>query len=65
MIENWFDHINLFLHTHPHWMAYLAFLFRVKCGLLTLIALYFIYLVYKPEPKAAPPDPEPAYLFEA
>lgn len=64
MIENWFDHINTFLHAHPHVMAQLAFLFRLKCGLLTLLALYFVYLAYKPEAKPAD-DETPAYEFEA
>lgn len=68
MIENWFDHINAFLHTHPHAMAQLAFLFRLKCGLLTLIALYFVYLAYKSEPKPKPktkPEETPADVFVA
>lgn len=47
MLEQWFDQINLFLHTHPYWMAKLAFLFRLKCGLLTLLAGYFLFLIYR------------------
>lgn len=47
MIEQWFDQINLFLHTHPYWMSKLAFLFRLKCGLLTLLAGYFLFLIYR------------------
>ena len=64
MIERWFDHINHFLHTHPDWMAHLAFLFRLKCGLLTLLALYFVYLVYREQPKPAPSEAK-AYTFVA
>jgi hypothetical protein len=56
MFEQWFDHINLFLHTHPYWMAKLAFLFRLKCGLLTLLASYFLFLMYREQ--AAKPVPE-------
>jgi hypothetical protein len=47
MFENWFDQINFFLHTHPDMLAQLAFLFRVKCWLLTLLMGYFLYLIYK------------------
>lgn len=47
MLEQWLDHVNLFLHAHPYWMAKLAFLFRLKCGLLTLLAGYFLFLLYR------------------
>ena len=56
MIENWFDHINAFLHTHPYWIGQLAFLLRLKCWLLTVLMGYFLYLVYKGDPKPAPEE---------
>lgn len=66
MIESWFEHINAFLLSHPHAMAQLAFLFRLKCALLTILALYFVYRAYKPEAKPKDEKPsEPVYEFEA
>ncbi|CAL1240291.1 hypothetical protein [Candidatus Methylocalor cossyra] len=50
MFETWFAHANTYLHTHPDALAQLAFLFRLKCGLLTLLAGYFVYLVYRERP---------------
>lgn len=47
MFENGFDQINHFLQTHPHWLAQLAFLLRVKSWLLTLLMGYFLFLIYK------------------
>ncbi|SMF93280.1 hypothetical protein SAMN02949497_4742 [Methylomagnum ishizawai] len=57
MIENGFEPINHFLHTHPHWIAYLGLLLRLKCGLLTVLMGYFLYRVYT-EPAPAPPRRE-------
>jgi hypothetical protein len=47
MFHNWFDQINGFLFAHPHWLHHLAFLFRLKIGLLTVLVFYFLYLIYK------------------
>jgi hypothetical protein len=58
MFENWFDQINGFLHTHPHWLAQLAFLFRLKLWLLTLLMGYFLYLIHKDQAKPVPTKKE-------
>lgn len=47
MFESWLDHINVFLHTHAEWMSRLAFLFRLKVNLLTLLASYFLFRLYR------------------
>lgn len=51
MIQNWFDQINFFLHTHPDGIARLVFLLRVKCWLLMAIMGYFLYLIHREQKK--------------
>jgi|GEM_PF-1496881 len=47
MFENWFSHMNAFILSHPHWIAKLEFLLRLKCGLLAALMGIFLYLIYK------------------
>jgi hypothetical protein len=54
MFESWFDQINAFLFTHPHALAKLIFLWRVKSWLLTALMLFFLYLIYKDQKEQQP-----------
>lgn len=65
MLESWFEHINTLLHTHPHLLAQLAFLWRVKCSLLTLLMAYFLYLIYREDARKAREKRKRVYHFEA
>ncbi|MGX2039121.1 hypothetical protein ACWJKU_03160 [Methylocaldum sp. MU1018] len=51
MFENWFSHMNAFVLSHPHWIAKLDFLLRLKCGLLTALMGFFVYLIYSEQRK--------------
>ena len=59
MFHHWFDQINAFLHSHPHWLSHLAFLFRFKLGLLAGLMLVFLYLIYKEQSKHRAEKSEP------
>ena len=59
MIQDWLEHINLLLHTHPHLLAQVAFLFRLKCWLLNVLMGYFLYLLYKEPPQDLPKREKP------
>jgi len=65
MIENWFSHMNAFILSHPHWIAKLDFLLRLKCGLLAVLMVFFLYLIYKDRSKPAIKPRKPPYHFLA
>lgn len=67
MFESWFDHINFLLHTHPHMLAQLAFFWRLKCWLLNVLVVYFLYRIYKAPAQVVRDKTKPAavYFFEA
>ncbi len=65
MFENWFAHMNTYILSHPHWIAKLDFLLRVKCGLLTALMGVFVYLIYKEQRKAVRKPQTSPYHFIA
>jgi hypothetical protein len=65
MLENWFSQMNTYILSHPHWIAKLDFLLRVKCGLLMALMGYFVYLIYKERTKPAEKPRKPPYHFVA
>ncbi|CAI8939986.1 hypothetical protein [Methylocaldum szegediense] len=65
MFENWFAHMNAYILSHPHWIAKLDFLLRVKCGLLTALMGVFVYLLYKEQRKTIRKPQKSPYHFIA
>lgn len=65
MFESWFSQMNEFILSHPHWIAKLDFLLRVKCGILTALMGIFVYLIYKEQSKPAGKPKKSPYRFVA
>lgn len=52
-MQQWFEQINLFLHSHPHWIGHLGLLLRIKVALLAVLMGYFLYRIYSEQKKTA------------
>lgn len=47
MFQDFFHHVNAYLLHHPPLLAKLKFLFWIKYWALTLVMVYFLYLLFR------------------
>lgn len=69
MIEKFFAPLNTYLVSHPAFLAKLKMLFWIKYWALTLLMVFFLFLIYKEQGgrrRVAPTAyDQKAYCFEA